>query len=87
MAAMTGSSARPAGVSEYSTRGGISGYCTRSTIPSASSSASRRLSVLSPILGTAAPNAEKRCGPESSRAMIWGVHLRASRVQAAHPGS
>src|SRR5581483_1513790 len=63
---ITPRSARPERVRVYSTRGGISAYWARVTMPARSSSARRRVSTLSLRPGTEASRAEKRRGPSRS---------------------
>ena len=80
---ITGSRARPFGVSSYSTRTGAPSHTRRATMPLASSSLSRIDSSRSEICGMPADSSEKRIGPESSECTIAPVHRLPSISTAA----
>ena len=74
MASMAAVSARPFFVKAYSTRTGVSGMTVRSTMPSASSSCSRSLSMRSVMSGMASRSVANRQRSLSSTNRIAPVH-------------
>ena len=72
---MSGARARPLSVSEYSTRGGTSGYVRRSTMPSSSRTRSRRDSVRGLIPSSERSSSQKRERPSERSRMTSIVHF------------
>ena len=66
---------RPRSVSEYSTRGGTSGYDVRSTSPSASSVRSVEASIFSLMPSTSRRSSPQRCVPSVSESSTSTPHL------------
>src|SRR5919202_1852615 len=72
---MIGISARPFGVSEYSTRGGTSAKVWRSTIPSSSSARRRRERVRGLMPESERSSSQKREQPSARSRTSSSVHL------------
>jgi hypothetical protein len=75
MSSISGSSAWPFGVSEYSTRGGTSEKLCRTTIPSSSSALSLSESVRGLIPVSERSSSQKRERPSARSRMIRIVHF------------
>src|SRR4029077_5972422 len=75
MPSTIGSSARPLSVSEYSTRGGTSGYVWRSTIPSYSSARRRGERVRGLMPASDRSSSQKREQPSARSRTSSNVHF------------
>src|ERR671915_2613932 len=75
MSSISGTSASPFDVSEYSTRGGTSGNVWRSTMPSSSSARRRSERVRGEIPASERSSSQKRERPSARSRIIRRVHL------------
>jgi hypothetical protein len=86
MSSISGSSARPFAVSEYSTRGGTSGKVSRATMPCASSSRNRSESVRGLMPARERSSSQKRVRPSDRSRMMRIVHFPQMMSAVAQTG-
>ena len=86
MSSISGTSASPFGVSEYSTRGGTSGKVWRSTMPCSSSARRRSESVRGLMPASERSSSQKRLRPSARSRITRIVHLPQMMSAVAQTG-